>query len=484
MTAFEDCKRSGEREEHVRFAKQFIDENNIEYVYLQFVSLTGRLVGKGIPAKHFGRVMTNGVTTVLGATVNVATDRQGNYLGYPPNASQLIALPEPETLVQLPWAPNVARVFCTLFCNLDDTDPGSPLAADSRGVLRRANDWFEEQTGYRIRIGMEPEMMWLKNDPSQSGLVGASSPFCYHIDQFEELRPVLLKVLSYAEKMGLDMIQGDHEDAPGQLELNFSYDDALASCDRLLTYRQICRQVAREHDLVACFLPKPFVGVSASSCHFNLSLWRGGERTELESAFPKQYGSPAVYHHHRGGTNVTSSESFHSGLCDVSKNAIGGILSHIDALTAFAASTVNSYRRLWDTGFWAPTLANWGYQNRTCAVRVPTNDRIEYRTADSIVNPYLMACGLTYAIEDGISEKLDPGKPTGEDSYADQNNVVPEIPKTLEGSLEALRLDDVIRNGMGAEMYRVFDEHKRDEWARFMAEVTSWDFENYMAFTP
>ncbi len=106
---------------------------------------------------------------------------------------------------------------------------------------------------------------------------GFSKPYCYHIDQFESLRPVSMRVIEYASQMGLDMIQGDHEDAPGQLELNFTYDDALRTADRLATYRQICSQVAREFNLIACFMTKPFMGVSANGCHTNVSLWSGGE---------------------------------------------------------------------------------------------------------------------------------------------------------------------------------------------------------------
>ena len=120
-------------------------------------------------------------------------------------------------------------------------------------------------------------MMWLKKDENGQPAGGYSNPYCYHIDQFESLRPVYMRVIDYCRKMGLDMIQGDHEDSPGQLELNFTFDDALRTADRLATYRQICAQVAREFDIIACFMCKPFMGVSANGCHHNISLWRGGK---------------------------------------------------------------------------------------------------------------------------------------------------------------------------------------------------------------
>ena len=103
-------------------------------------------------------------------------------------------------------------------------------------------------------------MMWLKKDADGQPNGGYSNPYCYHIDQFESLRPVYMRVIDYCRKMGLDMIQGDHEDSPGQLELNFTFDDALRTADRLATYRQICAQVAREFGIIACFMCKPFMG--------------------------------------------------------------------------------------------------------------------------------------------------------------------------------------------------------------------------------
>ena len=121
--------------------------------------------------------------------------------------------------------------------------------------------------------------MWLKRGEDGMPDGGFSKPFCYHIDQFESLRPVFMQVIEYSRFMGLDMIQGDHEDAPGQLELNWQFDDALRTCDRLSTYRQICAQVARENNLIACFMSKPFMGVSANGCHTNISLWTGGKES-------------------------------------------------------------------------------------------------------------------------------------------------------------------------------------------------------------
>ena len=168
--------------------------------------------------------------------------------------------------------------------------------------------------------------------------------------------------------MGLDMIQGDHEDAPGQLELNFIFDDALRTADRLTTYRQICAQVAREFNLIACFMCKPFMGVSANGCHHNISLWRGG-KDELNALGNDPRRCPGMeqnFMYRSGGDNTFMPERRDVQMPGkIGLNCIGGIVKHLGALTAIGCSTVNSYRRLWDTGFWAPVFADWGFQNRT-----------------------------------------------------------------------------------------------------------------------
>jgi glutamine synthetase len=330
--------------------------------------------------------------------------------------------------------------------------------------------------------------MWLKKGEDGRPAGGFSEPYCYHIDQFESLRPVFMKVIEYARAMGLDMIQGDHEDAPGQLELNFQFDDALRTCDRLSTYRQICAQVAREHNLIACFMSKPFMGVSASGCHHNMSLWTGGTEKVNKLGNSSLPGHEGNFTYLEGGKNhflpdpkIDAKKPGPIGLY-----SIGGVMKHLGGLTAIGSSTVNSYRRLWDTGFWAPVFADWGYQNRTCALRVSAPGRFEYRSVDSMVNPYLMASGLLKAFDDGIVNKVDPGEPEERNIYEamEAGKQVKKLPMSLGEALDRLDNDDVIKSAMPDEMYKVYTHYKRDEWEKFMATVTDWDQETYWNVLP
>ncbi len=464
MTDLEEFLAQEGRDDAIGEVARRIEAEGITYIYYQFVSVTGRIMGKGIPAPHWQRIARSGFQLVYGSTANLFIDRNGDYIGYGAEAGELVGLPDVETFCPLPWDPKVARVFCTLFRGKEEReDPGSYLTSDCRGNLKRLHAAFEAETGLHLRVGCEPEMMWLKADADGKPTVeGMTKPYCYHIDQFSELQPIIHKVVDYSQKMGLDMIQGDHEDAPGQLELNWQFDRAELTADRLTTYRQICRQVGREMGAFACFMPKPFMGVSANGCHHNISLWQGDDNMFLpDTGDPRLPGKVGLH-------------------------AIGGVLEHLRGLCAITAPTVNSYRRYADAGFWAPIYADWGYQNRTTALRISAPGRFEYRSVDSAVNPYLSMAGLLTTIKDGLDRGLDPGQPEERNIYdaMKDGKQVTRIPSTLGEALEALEADSVVRSAMPGEMYKVFMHYKRDEWIRFISSVSDWDVKEYLDILP
>jgi glutamine synthetase len=488
MTDLETHVNAPGRGDLVKRVREKINQLGIQYIYCQFVSVTGRIVGKGIPADHWEGVAERGFQLVYGSTANLYVDRHKNYIGYGAEASELVGIPDPETFVQLPWDKRLARVFCTCFRNREEKEnPGGHLTSDCRGNLRIIHEEFKKaHKGLHLRHGCEPEMMWLKKGADGLPDGGFSKPNCYHIDQFESLRPVFMRVIEYARAMGFDMIQGDHEDAPGQLELNWMYDDCLRTSDRLTTYRQICAQVAREFNLIACFMSKPFMGVSASGCHHNLSLWRGGEQKLNKLGADSLPGLEDNFTYLKGGENTFQPVGGDPKPGPIGLYCIGGLIKHVGALTAIGSSTVNSYRRLWDTGFWAPVYADWGYQNRTCALRISAPGRFEYRSVDSTVNPYLMAGALLKAFDDGINHKLDPGEPEERNIYVAMaaGKKVKKLPMSLGEALAELDKDETIKSAMPNEMYRVFTHYKRDEWEKFMSTVTDWDLKQYWDYLP
>ena len=233
-------------------------------------------MGKGVVSSFFPQVAERGYQLVYGAAANLFTDRYGNYIGFGPEESELAAVADLDTFAVLPWDNRVARVYCDCY----DTETGELLDADPRQNLKQIAHEFEQELGYQFLIGIEPEMMWLRKPREGEEPQGVTKPYCYHIHQFEELRPVLLDVVEYGQALGLDMSYGDHEDAPGQLELNFRFDRPLRTADNITTYRQVCAAVGRKHDLLPTFMPKPFTGVSANGHHHHFTLMddRGQQR--------------------------------------------------------------------------------------------------------------------------------------------------------------------------------------------------------------
>ena len=489
MTDLERYVAQGGRDELVRQVRAKIDELGISYLYYQFISVTGRVVGKGVPADHWETMAERGFQLVYGSTANLFVDRMGDYIGYGPHAWELVGIPDPDTFAQLAWDKRVGRVFCTLFRGREEPEnPGGFLSSDYRGNLRRAQQQFAaDHDGLHMRHGTEPEMMWLKKDADGKPAGGVSKPFCYHIAQFELLRPVFMRVIEYCRAMGLDMIQGDHEDAPGQLELNFNFDDALRTADRLATYRQICAAVGQEFDVLPVFMCKPFMGVSANGCHHNISVWRGGEEVIEALGNDPLPGADGAFTYRKGGENLFMPETDNPRLAGITgRYCIGGVLEHLPALTAIGCSTVNSYRRLWDAGFWAPVYRDYGYQNRTTALRISAPGRFEYRAVDSMVNPHLMAAAIIKAFDDGIKRKLDAGEPEQRNIYQamEEGKKVTKLPMSLGDALDALEADEVVKSAMPDEGYKVFRHYKRDEWEKFLATVTEWDLDTYLDCLP
>jgi glutamine synthetase len=436
-----------------------VADAGVEFLYYQFITINGRVLTKVVPAAHLRRSLARGVQFHGSAISDLTSDRAGNLLGGGAVAQEFTALPDPDTFQVLPWDASVGRFLCRLYRRDDAAiDPGAPLSTDVRGLLVRAHAAFEQRTGYELRSGCEPEMTWLGASIDVHARPGVSP--AYHAGSLETMRPVYQRVIRYATAMGLDMVEGDYEDA-GQLELNFHFDRAEQTADRLITYRQICKQVARELGVTATFMPKPFAGVMGNGCHHNLSLWRDGVNRFEEAG--------------RRDLHVSA----------LSRVALGGILTHAAAGMAVYASTVNSYKRYWDSGLFAPTHVDWGLDNRTCTVRVSANGRLEFKLPDSIVNPYLSHTLLLAAIADGIERGLDPGDAQAGSSYeAEETGRYAPLPLTLGDALVPFRASELVREALGDDLHDLYATYKDDEWARSCGAITEWDREMYLEWGP
>ncbi|KWX66340.1 glutamine synthetase family protein [Mycobacterium sp. NAZ190054] len=436
-----------------------IAEHGVEFVYFQAVTITGRVVGKVAPARHFERLAIRGVQQHQTAIANLQGTREGVLLAGGVNAPEYTAIPDLETFAVLPWDTSFARVFCRLY----EPDhllerAGSEFSCDTRGLLRRMLTRFTDRTGLELRTGCEPEMTW-QGDGLEAQFRPGSSP-SYHIEHLERNRPIVKKVIEYAQALGLDMIEGDYEDE-FQVELNFMYDRADLTADRLITYRQICKQVARELGIHASFMPKPATGMMGNGCHHNFSFWRDDVNVLAE---------PGVTELH---------------LSEIGRHALGGLLAHSAGAMLVNGSTVNSYKRYWDAGQFAPSRINWGLDNKTCTVRLSAVGRLEYKLPDAAVNPYLSHAVILAACEDGMKNAIDPGDPTQGSSYdAPADDRFPALPLTLGDAIGAFRADEVLNQAFGPELSALLVDFHADEWARFCGHVTEWEREMYWNDAP
>ena len=433
-----------------------VAEAGVEFIYYQFISINGRVLAKVVPAAHLRRSLDRGVQFHGSAIADVAVDRDGELFGGGIAAEEFAVIPDADSFQVLPWAPNVGRFLCSLY-RRDDShrDPGAPLATDVRGVMRRTIDGLEQRTGYELRSGTEPEITWRGEGYDPVARPGVST--AYHAGTLELTREIYQRVIRYAQAMGLDMIEGDYEDA-GQLELNFMYDRADRTADHLITYRQICVQVARELSIEVTFMPKPEVGIMGNGCHHNLSLWKGGQNVFAEPG--------------RRELHIT----------DTARHALGGLLAHAAESMAVYGSTVNSYKRYWDAGQFAPSRVDWGLDDRSRSVRVSASGRLELKLPDSIVNPYLSHALIAAAMEDGLANAIDPG-PAPEPGVIGPETFAP-LPLTLGDAVERFATSPWVRATLGDDLTDLYTAFKRDEWARFCGAVTDWEETMYRQWIP
>ncbi|GAB3123302.1 glutamine synthetase family protein [Glaciibacter psychrotolerans] len=451
--AFDRHQEANLRPEVIEALESKISDAGVKFIYYMIPTLGGRTIAKVVPAEHVARNLRKGIAFHRTALTDLQTNRGGQLIGGGVAAQEFWALPEPDTFNVLPWDTDVARMFCTAYepPHLEGVG-GRLMEYDVRALFQRAHAAFTERTGLELRSGLEPEMTWAGPGMEVKTKDGQSP--AYQVENLERMRPVYKKVIDYAQKLGFDMIEGDYEDN-GQLELNWNYDNADRSTERLTVYRQICKQVARELGLEASFMPKPYNGKMGNGCHHNLSLWRGDE-------------------------NVIEDGSVQLHVTETAKHAIAGMLVHSPGSMLIMGSTVNSYKRFWDIGQFAPSGADWGLDTRGVAIRISSNGRMEYRLPDASVNPYLSHLYLLASIEDGLDRRLDPGSP--ESPSAELMDT--QLPRTLGEAIDAFRADEYLMNAMPAGLTKIYLELKEDEWARYCGTISQWEFDQYWEAIP
>jgi glutamine synthetase len=432
-----------------------IESEGLEYFLCSFVEMSGAPKAKLVPTTHFSEMATEGAGFAGFAA---------GHLGQGPHDTDIMSIPDLNSLTVLPWRENVAWLAGNLHVK------GEPWPYCPRTILIRQLERAKGK-GYVFNVGVEPEFMLLKEDEN-----GQFHPWdrhdrlkkpCYDLRALHRNLDLMTTLVGYLKHLGWAPYANDHEDANCQFEINWGYADALITADRNTFFKWMVRTVAEQNGLWATFMPKPFSHLTGNGTHYHMSL------ADTES-----------------GKNLFLDESDEMGLSLLARWFTGGILEHASALAAVASPIVNSYKRLIRTephsgATWAPVYITYGPSNRTQMIRVPGPGRIENRTADGASNPYL-ACAATLAAGlDGIEKKIDPGTPNDENLYELSEDALRArgigfLPTTLQEAVDCLEKDEVVQGALGDVYAPYYIEVKREEWRQYHQSVSQWETENYL----
>jgi glutamine synthetase len=448
--------RAAPRVEDIR---RVADERGVQFFFAQFVDMHARPSAKLVPAASLDDLVSDGA----GFAGFAAGD-----IGQLPSDPDLAAIPDLTSFTPVPWEPTLARFAC------DIRVEGEEWPYDPRTILRRQVEKARAK-GYEFMIGMELEYFLVRQGEDGSIEVADSLDTlekpCYDLNGLTRNYEFLSTVSRYVNELGWGNYANDHEDANGQFEQNFTFTDALASCDRGIFFRYMVHSLAEQRGLLATFMPKPFTELTGNGCHFHLSLWDGDRNLFLDEDDPRGLG-----------------------LSQLAYYFLGGLMAHARAYSAVTAPTVNSYKRLKvgttaSGATWSPVWISYGYNNRTQMYRIPGPGRIEDRSVDGSCNPYLAATVILAAGLDGIERELDPGEANSENLYAVPGNELRQrgldaLPANLLEATFELERDEVLREALGRARDEDYADYfvavKREEWNRYHEQVTSWEIREYL----
>ena len=420
-------------------------ERSIKYFLISFVDLFGVLRAKLVPARAIAGMQRDGAGFAGFAA----------WLDMTPADPDMFAIPDPDTLIQLPWRREVGWLAADLWMD------GAPVEASPRVALKRQIA-KAAAAGYRPRTGVECEYFLLAPDGAAiSDPRDTQEKPCYDQTALMRRYDVIAEICDAMEELGWGPYQNDHEDANGQFEMNWDYADCLVTADRQVFFKYMVKTIAENHGLRATFMPKPFANLTGNGCHAHVSVWNKSGRRNL-------------FHDAKGEL----------GLSSLAYDFLGGVLGSADALTAIFNPTVNSYKRInaattLSGATWSPNVISYSGNNRTHMVRIPDAGRFELRLMDGAVNPYLLAAGVLVAGLDGIANQRDPGKRLDINMYTDGQRLrrIRRLPLNL---LDAVRLFDkskVVRAGFGDAFVQSYVKLKLAEWQSYAGAISDWERE-------
>ena len=417
-------------------------KRKIRYFLISFVDLCGTTRAKMVPASAMDDVAKAGAGFAGFAA----------WFDMTPADPDVLVVPDADTLIQLPWKPEVAWVTGDL------SMAGAPVEQNPRQILKRVAAQAAD-AGYELRTGVECEYFLIAPDGSAiSDPADLQAKPCYDQQALMRRYDVVAEICDAMVALGWQPYQNDHEDANGQFEMNWRYDSALSTADRHVFFKYMVKSVAEKHGLRATFMPKPFAGLTGNGCHVHASLWS------------------------KAGKNLFVDRKGELGLSRLAYHFIGGVMHSAPALCAIANPVVNSYKRLnapvtTSGATWSPNTVTYGGNNRTHMIRIPDADRFELRLPDGAANPYLLPAALLAVGLDGIRNARDPGPRLDINMYSERHKAADAqtLPLNLLDALRAFGASKVLTSALGEKNAASYGALKMAEWNDYGRHLTEWE---------
>ena len=424
----------------------------IKYFLISFVDLFGVLRSKLVPTQAISDMQKNGAGFAGFAT----------WLDMTPADTDMFAIPDSNSLIQLPWNKEVGWLASDLWMR------GKQVNASPRVILKNQIEKLKKMN-LEMKSGVECEYFLIS--PDGSGIADErdiQSKPCYDQSALMRRYELIKEICDCMIELGWKPYQNDHEDANGQFEMNWDYDDSLITADRHVFFKFMVKSLAEKHGLRATFMPKPFENLTGNGCHAHISLWNQNKNKFLDNG--DRYG-----------------------LSKLAYNFLGGIMKHTRSLSAFFNPTLNSYRRInapptKSGASWSPSSISYSGNNRTHMIRIPDPGRFELRLMDGSSNPYLLQAGIIAAGLYGIKNKLDPGEALTCNMYNDYKNYpnLEKLPDELEEAIDELNNSKEMREAFGDDVINSYIKLKNQELDNFSLEenfnkdrsITEWEKKN------
>lgn len=430
---------------------ELVQDEDVEFIRLQFTDMFGQMKNVAITVSQLGKALDNRCMFDGSSIEGFARIEEAD----------MILHPDLDTLAIFPWRPQQGKV-ARLICDVKRPG-GEPFEGDPRYVLKRAVREAAE-LGYTFEVGPECEFFLFHTDEN-----GLPTTITHEKAGYFDLGPLDLgenarrDMVLTLEDMGFIVESSHHEIAPAQHEIDFQYDEALATADNIMTFKLAVKTIAKRHGLHATFMPKPKFGVNGSGMHINMSLAKDGK-------------------------NIFSDSSDKNGLSREAYWFIGGIMKHMKGMTAITNPLVNSYKRL-VPGYEAPVYIAWSATNRSPLIRIPSSrgehTRIELRCPDPSANPYLALAVCLRAGLDGIVNHIDPPESVDCNIFdltdeERKSRGIEAVPASLREAVSELEKDELIREVLGVHMADKYIRAKKEEWEKYTAQVTEWEISQYL----